>query len=493
MPFVLARLTRRLNRSASVFLLAATLITPHFIAQDAFARSAKGPDVVADLAEQVSPAVVNISTTQRIEPSRSVPVPQLPEGAPFQEFFNEFFKNQGPEQQQRRGSSLGSGFVIEASGYIVTNNHVIDKADEITANFADGRKLTAKLVGRDAKTDIALLKVESDTPLTAVKFGDSDSTRVGEWVMAVGNPFGFGGSVTVGIVSAKNRDIHSGPYDSFLQTDAAINRGNSGGPLFNMNGEVVGINTAIVSPSGGSIGIGFSIPSSMAQMVVEQLKQYGEARRGYLGVQIQAVTDDLAENLGLGKKGRGALVANITPDSPATKAGLQRGDVIVRFNDRDIVQMRDLPRVVADTPIDREVPVVIVRNGKEETHKVMVGRLKEDTQTAENKPIKPENLATGKPVLGMIMVPLSPDLRRQLRINDDVKGAVVMKIVPGSIAAEKQVSAGEVIVEVAQQPVASPQEVVAQIDEMKKKGRKSALFLLANRQGEMRFVTLPLD
>ena len=277
--------------------------------------------------------------------------------------------------------SLGSGFVVDASGIIITNNHVIEDADEIVANFSDGTKLTATLLGKDEKTDLAVLQVKPkpNKPLKALKFGDSDKMRVGDWVMAIGNPFGLGGTVTIGIVSARNRDINSGPYDDFIQTDAAINRGNSGGPLFNMDGEVIGINTAIISPSGGSIGIGFAIPSDAAIHVVDQLRQYGETRRGWIGVRIQQVTDEIADSLSMGSP-RGALVAGVTDKGPAAEAKIEPGDVIVSFDGKPITEMRDLPRLVADAAIDKAVDVVVIRKGAELTLKVKVGRLAESVR-----------------------------------------------------------------------------------------------------------------
>src|SRR4029079_3651356 len=314
---------------------------------------ARGPDNIADVAEKVIDAVVNISTSQTVE-ARGGGTPQLPPGSPFEEFFDEFFKNrrqgegQTPNRTPRRVSSLGSGFIIDASGIVVTNNHVISDADEVHVILNDGTRLKAEVVGRDQKTDLALLRVKSDKPLKAVKFGDSEKLRLGEWVVAIGNPFSLGGTVTAGIVSARNRDINSGPYDNYIQTDASINRGNSGGPLFNLDGEVVGINTAIISPSGGSIGIGFAVPSKTALGVIEQLKQYGETRRGWLGVRIQVVTEEIADSLGI-KPPRGALVAGIDERGPAKPAGIVPGDVIVRFDGTEIREMRDLPRVVADT------------------------------------------------------------------------------------------------------------------------------------------------
>ncbi|WP_051231784.1 DegQ family serine endoprotease [Kaistia adipata] len=464
------------------------------------AAYAQGPDSVADLAAGLVDSVVNISTSQTIEGSRGIPAPQAPEGSPFQEFFDEFFNKQkdgADNSPPRKVQSLGSGFVIDAAGIIVTNNHVIEGADEIVANFNDGSKLTATLLGRDEKTDIAVLQVKPNPakPLKALKFGSSDAMRVGDWVMAIGNPFGLGGTVTVGIVSARNRDINSGPYDNFIQTDAAINRGNSGGPLFNMNGEIIGINTAIISPSGGSIGIGFAIPSDAAVHVIQQLREFGETRRGLLGVRIQQVTDEIAESLGMGAA-RGALVAGVTEKGPAAEAGIQPGDVILSFDGKPITEMRDLPRLVADSNIDKQVDVVVIRKGKEMTLKVKVGRLTEAAEKAEDKASQ-EPVEPPKPVvtelLGLTLSELTPELRGQFSIAPEVKGVVITQIAAGSAAAEKGITVGEVVVEVSQEPVALPEDVTKRVEALKKDGRRSALFLIANKAGELRFVPLKLD
>ncbi|WP_018183482.1 DegQ family serine endoprotease [Kaistia granuli] len=464
------------------------------------AALAQGPESVADLAAGLVDSVVNISTSQTIEGSRGIPAPQAPEGSPFQEFFDEFFNKQkdgADNSPPRKVQSLGSGFVIDASGIIVTNNHVIEGADEIVANFNDGSKLTATLLGRDEKTDIAVLQVKPTAakPLKALQFGSSDTMRVGDWVMAIGNPFGLGGTVTVGIVSARNRDINSGPYDNFIQTDAAINRGNSGGPLFNMKGEIIGINTAIISPSGGSIGIGFAIPSDAAVHVIQQLREFGETRRGLLGVRIQQVTDEIAESLGMGAA-RGALVAGVTEKGPAAEAGIQPGDVILSFDGKPIVEMRDLPRLVADANIDRLVDVVVIRKGKEITLKVKVGRLTEAAEKVEDKqaatPVEPPKPVVTE-LLGLTLSELTPDLRTQFSIAPEVKGVVITAIDAGSAAAEKGVAIGEVVVEVSQEPVSQPADVTTRIETLKKDGRRSALFLIANKSGELRFVPLKLD
>jgi len=487
---------RNLRRPAFAALTATALAVTAFSAP----ALARGPDGISEVAETVIDAVVNISTSQTVD-SKVGPMPQLPPGSPFEEFFDEFFKNrrgQGDnpnrEHTPRRVNSLGSGFIIDASGIVVTNNHVISDADEINVILNDGAKLKAEIIGRDQKTDIALLRVKPDRPLKAVKFGDSDKLRLGEWVIAIGNPFSLGGSVTAGIVSARNRDINSGPYDNYIQTDAAINRGNSGGPLFNLEGEVIGVNTAIISPSGGSIGIGFAVPSKTALPVIEQLRQFGETRRGWLGVRIQQVTDEIADSLGM-KQTRGALVAGVDDKGPAKPAGIEPGDVIVKFDGHDIKEMRDLPRVVADTPVGKDVQVTVVRKGKEETKTVKLGRLED----GEKKPALAKNEGTPdeksvvKKTLGLDLSNLTEDLRKRYKIKDAVKGVVITAVEGGSAAADKRLSAGDVVVEVAQEPVSNAADVQKKIDQLKKDGRKSALLLIANAEGEVRFVALALQ
>jgi serine protease Do len=468
---------------------------------------AKGPESVADLAEGLLDAVVNISTSQTISGADgpgAVPMPQLPEGSPFQDFFDEFFKNGpggqgGGGQNSRKAQSLGSGFVLDASeGIIITNNHVIADADEITANFTDGSKLTAKLVGTDPKTDIAVLKVDpKGKALKAVKFGDSDKARIGDWVMAIGNPFGLGGTVTVGIISARNRDISSGPYDRFIQTDAAINRGNSGGPLFNMDGEVIGINSAIISPTGGSIGLGFSIPAELAQGVVAQLRQFGETRRGWLGVRIQPVTDDIAESLGMAKA-EGALIAGVIKPGPVDAGQLLAGDVVKEFNGKKIIEMRDLPRMVADTGVGQEVELLISRKGTDQKVKVKLGRLEDGEQQLASKqnggeegaePAKPVDVK----VLGMTLGELNDESRKKFEIAAEVKGVLVSAVDPNSTAAEKEIAAGNVITEIAQEAVTKPEDIVKKVDALKKEGRKNALLMVASKSGELKFVTIRID
>jgi len=481
------------------------------------AAAARGPDGIADVAETVIDAVVNISTSQKVEPRPNAgqegqgrnqqgqnQTPQVPPGSPFEEFFEEFFKNrrgpggQGENQNRgpRRVNSLGSGFVIDEAGLVVTNNHVIAEADEVTVVFNDGSRLKAEVMGRDQKTDLALLKVKPEKPLKAVKFGDSDRLRLGEWVIAIGNPFSLGGSVSAGIVSARNRDINSGPYDNYIQTDAAINRGNSGGPLFNLNGEVIGVNTAIISPSGGSIGIGFAVPSKTVVGVIDQLREFGETRRGWLGVRIQEVTDDIAETLGL-KPARGALIAGVDDRGPAKPAGIEPGDVVVKFDGKDVKAMRDLPRIVADTAVGKEVEVVIVRKGKEERKTVKLGRLEdgEKPQPASARSTTPQDKEKSvvQKALGLDLANISDELRKRYKIKDTIKGVVITAIDPSSAAAEKRLSVGDVIVEIAQEAVANADDFQKKIDKLKKDGRKSALLLVANANGELRFVALSLQ
>src|SRR5215208_4563916 len=496
MAALLKHLPRQASRSA-IAVLAGALIALPVLTKPAAAR---GPDAISDVAEQVIDAVVNISTSQKVDARSSGPTPALPPGSPFEELFEEFFKNrrgQGgdtPNRSPRRVNSLGSGFIVDSTGIVITNNHVISDADEINVILNNGDKLKAEIIGRDQKTDLAVLRVKPDKPLKAVKFGDSDTLRIGEWVLAIGNPFGLGGSVTAGIVSARNRDINSGPYDSYIQTDASINRGNSGGPLFNMNGEVIGINTAIYSPSGGSIGIGFAVPSRNAVAVIDQLRQYGEMRRGWLGVRIQQVTDDIAESLGL-KPVRGALVAGIDDKGPAKPAGIEPGDVIVKFDGKDIREMKDLPRIVADTPIGKDVPVTVIRKGKEETKTVKLGRLDDGEKQAALTPPKsePEQKPVVKKTLGLELSNLDEDLRKKYKVKETVKGIVIVGVDANSSAAEKRLSAGDVIVEIAQEAVATADDFQAKIDKLKKDGRRTALLLVAGADGELRFVALSLQ
>lgn len=453
----------------------------------AFARGA--PESFADLAAEISPSVVNITTSSVV----AAPMeggPMVPKGSPFEDFFKDFMPPEG-EGGPHRQQALGSGFVISADGYIVTNNHVIEGADEIEIEFFDKTRLKAKLVGTDPKTDIAVLKVESDKDLPFVSFGDSDTMRVGDWVMAMGNPLGQGFSVSAGIVSARGREL-SGSYDDFLQTDAAINKGNSGGPLFNMEGQVVGVNTAILSPTGGSIGIGFSMASNVVNKVVGQLKEFGETRRGWLGVRIQDVTPDVAEAMGL-SVAAGALVTDV-PEGPAKDAGLLAGDVITTFNGKTVGDVRDLTRTVADSPIGDAVPVVVNREGEEITIDVTLGR----RETAEGEAVpasqkgdSPAPQTEGE-VLGMTLKALDEAAVTALDLPKGSEGLAVIKVDMASEAAAKGLGQGDIIVEAGQRPVASLQDLNDRIDEAREAGRKS-LLLLVRRGGDPRFVALSIE
>ncbi|HNB25624.1 MAG TPA: DegQ family serine endoprotease [Alphaproteobacteria bacterium] len=448
-------------------------------AGQAFARSA--PESFADLAEQVLPAVVNVSSTQK--------VPQDQQMQDLDEMFRDFLDRRDgePEPGPRGGTSLGSGFIIDPAGYIVTNNHVIENADEIMVLTHDNEELKATIVGRDEKTDLALLKVDAGKPLPFVKWGDSDALRVGDWVMAIGNPFGLGGTVTAGILSARQRDINSGPYDDYMQTDASINRGNSGGPMFNMDGEVVGINTAIFSPSGGSVGIGFAIPSNLAKPIFDQIRQFGKPKRGWLGVRIQTVSPELAEGLRL-KDPTGALVASVTKDGPADKAGIKQGDVVLKFDGKEITQMRGLPRVVAETPTGKQADVVIWRKGEQVTLKVTVGEL---TEEAEQKTLEsalpPQNKATTVDVLGVKLSAITDELKQKFEIPDDATGVVVTEVDAQGPGAENDLRVGDVIVEVDQKPVNSPDDVAQRVKAAQDNGYR-VVTLLVNRGGDFQWI-----
>jgi serine protease Do len=486
---VVRSLVPGVRAGAGLFLVASLLLTV-----PAGSAAARGPDGFADLAEKLLPAVVNISSTQvsHDRAQRGPEIPQFPPGSPFEEFFRDFLDRNRPDAPPRRVTSLGSGFIIDPSGYVVTNNHVIEDSDEVTVILQDNTNLKAKLVGKDTKTDVALLKVETDKPLPAVKWGNSDKTRVGDWIIAIGNPFGLGGTVTAGIISARARDINSGPYDDYLQTDASINRGNSGGPMFNLDGEVIGINTAIFSPSGGSIGIGFAIPSSLAQNVVDQLRQFGVTKRGWLGVRIQTVTDDIAENLGL-PKAKGALVAGVTDGGPAEKGGIQAGDVILSFDGKEVPDMKRLPRIVAETPIDKEAPVEVWRKGKETRLRVKVGELKEEEAQAKDQtpPAEAQPRETVK-VLGLTLSALTDPLRDRYKVDPSVRGVIITQIASDSPARGQGLSVGDVILEATSKKVSSPKEVAAAVDEAKAKKRKSVLLMVEGQNGQS-FVVLPLE
>ncbi len=453
------------------------------------------PDSFAELAERLSPAVVNITTTTNIVQADRGPGPVLPEGSPFEDFFRDFMERQpgqggpGPDPRQRRSNALGSGFIISADGYIVTNNHVIEQADEVRVELFEGGELVAEVVGRDPRTDIALLKVESDEPLPFVEFGDSDAAKVGEWVLAIGNPLGQGFSVSSGIVSARNRTLQ-GSYDDFIQTDAAINRGNSGGPLFNMAGEVIGVNTAILSPNGGSIGIGFAMSSAVVERVVAQLQDFGETRRGWLGVRIQNVDADMAEALGL-EAAAGALITDV-PEGPAADAGLKAGDVITAFGDEPIEDTRELVRIVADTEAGQTVEVGIVREGEAQTLPVEIGLLEEPTLAAASADGEPAAPPEQQVVLGLSVKPVADADREAFGLGRDVKGLVVTSVEDSSDAFTKGMREGDVITEVGQEPVATPKEMRDRIKAAEEAGRNSIL-LLVRRDGAPRFVALNLS
>jgi serine protease Do len=459
-------------------LLLATLIW----AGSAHARAA--PDSFADLVDTLLPVVVNISTTQVVESTGG--------SEEFEEFFREFFERRGEQPQRRQESALGSGFIIDSSGYIVTNHHVIEGADEITVLLYDGSSLVAEVIGSDEKTDLAVLKVANGEPLPAAKWGDSDKTRIGDWVIAIGNPFGLGGTVTAGIVSARDRVINSGPYDDFIQTDAAINKGNSGGPMFNLDGRVIGINSVIISPSGGSAGIGFAIASNLARNVIEQLRDFGRVRRGWLGVRIQTVTDELAEGLRL-DDAAGALVASVTEAGPAEAAGIKQGDVILKFDGRDVAEMRRLPRMVAETGIGKAVDVVVWRKGEEVVLQVELGELDEEELTAVALGKEPvEKKSSLVESLGLKLAQLTPELRTQFELGEDLEGVVITDVEAEGSAAEKGLRPGDIIVEVDQEEVSTPGDVADKVERAKDENFR-VVTLLVFRQGDFQWVAVRLD
>jgi serine protease Do len=454
----------------------------------------------ADLAEQLLDSVVYISTAQRVSLGAPTPLPDVPQ-PPNEEFFEDFFDDDGNGSgpEPRMMQSLGSGFVIDSSGLIVTNNHVIADADEIVANFRNGSKLTAEVIGIDDKTDLALIKVEPPKPLPSARFGRSEALRVGDWVLAIGNPFGFGGTVTAGIVSALDRDINSGPYDHYIQTDASINRGNSGGPLFNLGGEVVGINTAIMSPTGGSIGIGFAVPSEIAVPIIEQLREFGSVRRGWIGVRIQDVTDEFAQTQGM-EQAMGALIAGTNEGGPAEAAGIKEGDIVVEFDGKRVETMRALPRMVADTPPEKEVQVVVVREGERVTLQLEVGLL-EDTEVAAAATPEDGEKEDGAPpaapdvaaMFGLTLGPITDEARQTYSIGPDVAGVLVTAVEPGSEAEEKSVEPGDVIVQVTQREVSDPKQAIARMEELKKAGRRTVMLLVSGAENKLRFVSLRFE
>ncbi|MGN6515072.1 MAG: DegQ family serine endoprotease [Rhizomicrobium sp.] len=461
-------------------------LAPMMAAPAAFARPA--PDSFADLANQLLPVVVNISTTQTVQPSMAAEaqMPDLPPDSPLRKLFKDYMDKN--KNAPRHITSLGSGFIIDPNGIIVTNNHVVEDADEITVTLNDGTALPAKLIGRDDKTDLALLKVVPKKPLPAAHFGDSKKARVGDWVMAIGNPFGLGSTVTVGIVSARNRDIAAGPYDDFIQTDAPINRGNSGGPLFDMDGNVVGVNSAIFSPTGGSVGIGFAIPSNMARDVIGQLERFGTTHRGWLGVRVQNLTNDLAESMGI-PSGNGALVADVTDGGPADKAGLKNGDVIVSFDGKAVPDSRALPREVADTAAGKAVNIDVLRGGKKLTLHAVVAKLQDEDDDSKPAPPPPPKPAPKSSRLGLSLSSLDDASRTKYKLPKSAAGVVVTDIDPAGAAADKNFRPGDIIVEVQNQPVHSPDEVNKIVDANTKAGKKVTL-LLVSRGGDLTYVAV---
>jgi serine protease Do len=464
-----------------------TAILLGFLAFAVAPAEARGaPDSFADLSNQLLPTVVNIATTQTLKANqKSSPLPDLPPGSPLQDLFKNFL---APGRNiPRHVTSLGTGFIVDPNGLIVTNNHVVENAEQIAVTLNDGSTVVAKLIGRDEKTDLALLKIAVRKPLPAAHFGDSDKARIGDWVIAIGNPFGLGSTVTAGIISARNRDIEAGPYDDFIQTDAPINRGNSGGPLFDMDGNVVGVNSAIFSPTGGSVGIGFSIPSNLVRQVISQLRQYGTVRRGWVGVRIQPVTQDIAEGMGL-PAAAGALVADVTPDGPAAKAGIQNGDVVTAFDGKKVSDPRALSLIVADTAVGKTVNVDLLRKGRKLTVRLLVIRLQEPSAKPQPAPAKPR---TKSSQLGLSLSPLDNDARAEFKLAGGVQGVVVTDVIPDSLAAEKNFQAGDVIVSVHDQPVRTPAEFQRRVESDAKAGRRVEI-LLVNRGGVLTFVALRL-
>ena len=500
---------RALGRAARAAIFAAGLAAlsltsfPTAEAQPAALHAHVGLQSLHPIVDEVMPAVVNVAVVLQSVPAAqeeqsSAPglgqgIPELPE-TPFDQFLRRFFGDQGLPQDQETPQvpnegvemALGSGFIMDPQGYIVTNNHVVENAKSVTVVFQDNSRHPAKIIGRDPRTDLALLKIDTDKSLPYLQWGDSDTAQIGDWVMAVGNPFGLGGTVTAGIISARGRDIESGPYDDFLQIDAPINRGNSGGPTFDMDGNVIGINTAIFSPSGGSVGIGFAIPASIAKPVIDQLRATGKVERGWLGVEVQQISPEIAKSLGRDNQ-HGALVSTVTADSPAAKAGVKQGDVVLTFDNDEIVLPRDLSIAVAKAPIGKPATMSVWRDGKEITLQPMIAQMPHDLETAaggspaQPPPSQPSN------ALGLQFAPLTDNLRRQLQIPGSVKGVVVTNVAPDSPAAD-QIEPGDVIVAVNQQPVTSPEDAAAKLQGAQS-AKKGALVLL-NRKGTNLYVGL---
>jgi serine protease Do len=457
----------------------------------------RGPEAISTVIRDVIDTVVLISTSESVV-SEITPnaegQPELSPDVPLDEFFKEFFERQESGEAQGRPTGEGSGFVVDPEGLIVTNNHVIEGSDGIEVTFNDGTKLKAEVVGRDKETDLAVLRVKPAAPLKAATYGNSDALTVGEWVVALGNPFGIGLSASSGIISGRNRDIRSGRFDAFIQTDASINKGNSGGPLFNLNGEVIGINTAILSPTGGSIGIGFAVPITTASRVVDQLVRYGETRRGYMGVRIQDVTQELLSRLGLDRT-RGALIAGVTDQGPAAKAGIRVGDVVLSIDGMPVADSRALQRVVADAGNDRAVDVVILRDRKEQTLKVTLGRLENAVSEEDDAEPEAEVEQTGTAeAFGAKFADISDELRQTFSIDQTVKGSlVVVEVAKDTPLAAAQIAPGFVLLEVQQHAVRDGEGLKERIGSLKATGKTTAQLLFSSPDGAYRFVTAKLD
>lgn len=484
-------------RGLVLSLVVSTAITTAALGTGAPPAASTAPHSFADLVQPLLPAVVNISTSTLIgnkgEQSSSPLDSPFPKGFPLDDLLKDLI-----ESMPRNATSLGSGFIIDPEGYIVTNNHLVADADQVTVTMNDNTELKATLVGRDRRTDIAVLKVNTDKKLPSVQWGSSEKMRTGDWIIAIGNPFGLGGTVTAGIISHMARDIgehsRSGDFiDGYIQTDASINMGNSGGPMFDMEGHVVGVNTAILSPSpsGASVGIGFAIPAEIAKKVVDQIRQYGRTKRGWLGVRIQPVTEDIAEGLGL-KELTGALVGNVVKDGPAAKAKIQAGDVILKIGDVEVKDERSVPRIVGDFTVGSQVPVTIWRKGKIFSIPVQVGEFEEAEETGViPSPDGGKELVKGVQIHGLTLQPLTDEVRGRFDIGDNTQGVLVVDVAPKSSAAEKGIRPGDVIVEISQEEIKTPQHVVDQLQKAEKENRKSAL-LLINREGESRYVSIKI-
>ena len=448
-----------------------------------------GPPGFAEVVERVTPAVVNVTVEQDARRQLSIPHGQMPdEGSPLYEFFKRFggleqMPMPGP-MPQRQGE--GSGFIVDAEGYIVTNNHVVEGASSIEVTLDNGEQYQARIIGRDPKTDLALVKIDTDTPLPYVELGDSSSARVGDWVLAVGNPFGLGGSVNAGIISARGRNINSGPYDDYIQIDAPINRGNSGGPLFDARGEVIGVNAAIYSPSGGNIGIGFAIPAEIAAGIVEDLKTKGRVERGWLGVQIQPVTEQVAASLGLAET-RGVLVADVLEGTPAEAAGVQSGDVILEAAGQTMQEYRDLTKLIAGIEAGTRIELTISRAGRTLTLPVTIGSMpSQDMAQAK----APQSRGGDEPSIGLTLAPLTPEQRAERGLEDHAEGVLVAQVIPGSPAQRAGIKAGSVISMVGQEPVSTPEEVVTAVRSAAD-AERPAVLLRVEQDGEQRFVAVP--